>query len=132
MIGKLAARWQQAARRLKRETYALYLALRDPRTPWYARVVAICVVAYAFSPIDLIPDFIPVLGYLDDLVLVPLGVWLALRFIPAAVMEDCRSRADAVLAEGKATGRAGAAVIIAIWLLLAALGVWLAWRAVRR
>jgi uncharacterized membrane protein YkvA (DUF1232 family) len=131
MIGKLAGRWKQAARRLKRETYALYLAVRDPRTPWYARAVAVCVVAYAFSPIDLIPDFIPVLGYLDDLVLVPLGVWLALRLIPGAVIQDCRSRADALIAEGKPVTRAGVAIIIAIWLFLLALAAWLILRASR-
>ena len=83
--------WQQRARQLKRETYALYLAYRDPRVPWYAKVLAVCVVAYAFSPIDLIPDFIPVLGYLDDLVFVPLGISLALRLIPPEVMAECRA-----------------------------------------
>src|SRR5512137_362302 len=79
---------KDAARRLKVETYALYLACRDPRTPWYAKAWAVLVVAYAFSPIDLIPDFVPVLGYLDDLVIIPLGIWLALRMIPPAVMAD--------------------------------------------
>ncbi len=131
MVRELARKWKQAARRLQRETYALYLAFRDPRVPWYARLVAVCVVAYAFSPIDLIPDFIPVLGYVDDLVIVPLGVWLALRLIPSSVMADCRSRADAVLAAGKPVSRAGAAVVIAVWLLLLALAAWLAYRAFR-
>jgi chromate transporter len=83
------------ARALKRETYALYLAVRDPRTPWYARAVAAAVVAYALSPLDLIPDFIPVIGYLDDLILVPLGIALALRLIPEPVMRECRERAAA-------------------------------------
>ena len=78
--------WRERARRLKRDTYALYLALKDPRVPWYARLLAGLVVAYAFSPIDLIPDFIPVLGYLDDLLIVPLGIVLTLRLIPPAVM----------------------------------------------
>jgi len=86
--------WKARARRLTREVYALSFAVRDPRVPWYAKVAAACVVAYALSPIDLIPDFIPVLGYLDDLVLVPLGVWLVLRLIPAAVLSECRARAD--------------------------------------
>ena len=115
--------WRQRARQLKTETYALYLAYRDPRTPWYARICAAVVVGYAFSPIDLIPDFIPVLGYLDDLVLVPLGVWLALKMIPAAVMAESRDKAQAIIANGKPVNRAAAAVIVAVWLLLAALGI---------
>ena len=117
----MIAAWKQRARRLKGETYALYLAYRDPRVPWYAKVLAACVVAYAFSPIDLIPDFIPVLGYLDDLVLVPLGIALALKLIPADVMAECRARAAA--AEGKPTNWIAAAVIVAIWVGVAALAV---------
>lgn len=117
----MIATLRRRAGELKRETHALYLAYRDPRTPWIARIVAGCVVAYAFSPLDLIPDFVPVLGYLDDLVLVPLGVALALRLIPPAVMADCRERAR------EATDRphnwAAAAAIVAIWLGLAALAV---------
>jgi uncharacterized membrane protein YkvA (DUF1232 family) len=85
-------RWRQRARSLRKETYALYLAARDPRVPWYAKLIAVCVVGYAFSPIDLIPDFIPVLGYVDDLVLVPLGIALVLKMIPGEVMADCRER----------------------------------------
>jgi len=85
--------WKGRARRLKGETYALYLAYRDPRTPWYAKVFAALVVGYAFSPIDLIPDPIPVLGYLDDLLLVPLGIALALKMIPLAVLDECREQA---------------------------------------
>ena len=112
---------KQWARRLKHELYALYLAYRDPRVPWYARLFAAGVVAYAFSPIDLIPDFIPVLGYLDDLVLVPLGIWVALKLVPAEVMADCRVRAAEVIREGKPVNRAAAVVIISIWLLLAVL-----------
>jgi uncharacterized membrane protein YkvA (DUF1232 family) len=125
----LLADWKQRARRLKQETYALYLALRDARVPWYARLLAACVVAYAFSPIDLIPDFIPVLGYLDDLLIVPLGVALVLRLIPPAVMEECRARARELMAEGKPVSRTGAAIVIALWLLALALCVWLAVRA---
>ena len=124
--------WKARARCLKAETYALYLAYRDPRVPWTARVVAACVVAYAFSPIDLIPDFIPILGYLDDLVLVPLGIALALKMIPAGVMAECRARARAEMGAGKPINWAAAAVIIAIWLTLAALGVALVWRLVGR
>lgn len=85
---------QQRARALKRETYALYVAYRDPRTPWYARVVVACVMAYALSPIDLIPDFVPILGYLDDVILLPLGIALALRLIPVDVMRESRARAE--------------------------------------
>src|SRR5215207_3761726 len=92
--------WRQRVRRLKTETYALYLAYRDPRVPWYARVVAACVVAYDISPIDLIPDFIPLLGYLDDLILVPLGIALAIRLIPPQVLADCRAQAEATLDHG--------------------------------
>jgi uncharacterized membrane protein YkvA (DUF1232 family) len=115
--------WKQRARQLKAETYALYLAYRDPRTPWYARIFAAVVAGYAFSPIDLIPDFIPVLGYLDDLLLVPFGIWLALKMIPPEVMADSRGRAQEALANGKPVNRAAAVVIVGIWLLLAALGI---------
>ncbi len=111
--------WKQQARRLKTEVYALYLAYRDPRVPWYARLFAACVVGYAFSPIDLIPDVIPVLGYLDDLLLIPLGIALALKMIPPEVMADCRARAAAELREGKPVNWIAAAVIIALWILLA-------------
>jgi len=117
------------ARHLKNEVVALYYAYRDPRTPWYAKVLAALVVAYAFSPIDLIPDFIPVLGYLDDLLLIPLGVALAIRMIPRDVMEECRQNAR----EGvKRTGPGRwimTAVIILVW--VAALGL-IAWVVVRR
>jgi len=85
--------WRERVRSWKREGYALYYAARDPRTPWLVKLVAGAVVAYALSPIDLIPDFIPVIGYLDDLLLLPLGIWLALRLIPRPVMEDARRRA---------------------------------------
>jgi uncharacterized membrane protein YkvA (DUF1232 family) len=123
--------WRRRARQLKTETYAIYLAYRDPRVPWYARLFAACVVGYAFSPIDLIPDFIPILGYLDDLVLVPTGIALALKMIPPAVMKECRERAREVVTEGKPTSRAAALVIVAIWLLLAALAISLMIRIVR-
>lgn len=122
----MIANLRRRADELRRETYALYLAYRDPRTPWLARLVAGCVVAYAFSPLDLIPDFVPVLGYLDDLVLVPLGVALALRLIPPAVMADCRARARA--ATDRPNSWAAAAAIIVIWLGLAALAVVWAWK----
>jgi len=111
--------WKSQARKLKRETYALYLAYRDPRTPWVARLFSALVVAYAFSPIDLIPDPIPVLGYLDDLILIPLGIYLAVKMIPPDVLEECREQSESVMAQGKPVNRAAAVVIVAIWLLLA-------------
>ena len=83
------------ARRLNRDGHAVYLASRDPRVPWYVKALAIAVAAYALSPIDLIPDFIPIVGYLDDLVIVPLGVWLVVSLIPAEIMAECRAKADA-------------------------------------
>jgi len=116
-------RWKVGAHRLKRDVRALYLAYRDPRVPWYARLFAGLVVAYAFSPIDLIPDPIPVIGYLDDLVLVPLGIVLALRMIPAEVMVECRERARREQDEGKPVSWTAAAVIVAIWIAMAGLAV---------
>ncbi len=124
--------WKARARALKREVVALVLAYRDPRTPWYGKVWAGIVVAYAFSPIDLIPDPIPVLGYLDDLVLIPLGVLIALRLIPPQVMLDSRARADEALASGKPVSWVGAAIIAALWLILAGLAVVLTLRVLRR
>ena len=83
---------KQRARHLKAETFALYLAARDPRTPWYAKLLVAGIVAYAVSPVDLIPDFVPVLGYLDDLILIPVGIALAIRLVPDSVLADCRGR----------------------------------------
>lgn len=123
--------WKQKARQLRIETYAIYLAYRDPRVPWYARVFAALVVGYAFSPIDLIPDPIPVLGYLDDLVLVPVGVALALKMIPENVMSECRDKAEVAMAEGKPTNWKAAAVIVATWVILALLAITLILRWVR-
>jgi uncharacterized membrane protein YkvA (DUF1232 family) len=115
----MIVQWKRRARQLQAELVALALAYRDPRTPWRARLVVAAVVAYAFSPIDLIPDPIPVLGYLDDLVLVPLGIALALRLIPPDVMADCRIRAqDARGGETRANWIA-AGMIVAIWILVA-------------
>ncbi len=118
------------ARTLKQETFALALAARDPRVPWYARVFMALVVAYAFSPLDLIPDFVPILGYLDDLVLVPLGLWLALKMVPEPIMAECRARAAEATASGRPTSRVAAIVIVAIWVTLALLAGWLLVRAV--
>ena len=124
--------WKQKATRLQQDTYALYLAYRDPRVPWPARVWAACVVAYALSPIDLIPDFGPVLGYLDDLVLIPLGISLALRMIPPEVMADSRARAQQVIGQGGPQGKVAAAIIVFIWLLSVSLAIFLLARAFRR
>jgi uncharacterized membrane protein YkvA (DUF1232 family) len=117
------------ASRLKSETYAVYLAYRDPRTPWYAKVLAALVVGYAFSPIDLIPDFIPVLGYLDDLLIVPAGLAIAIKLIPQDVLAECRARAEQEGAGRKPVNRGVAVVVVCIWLALLALAVFLVFRA---
>jgi uncharacterized membrane protein YkvA (DUF1232 family) len=104
------------ARRLKLEVRALALAYQDPRTPWYAKAFAGCIVAYALSPIDLIPDFIPVLGYLDDIIIVPLGIVLAIKMIPADVLADCRAKARQSEGPQKPVNWAAAATIIAVWI----------------
>lgn len=120
-MNKFIALWKQRAKQLKVEAYALYLAYRDPRVPWMARAFTACVVAYAFSPIDLIPDFIPILGYLDDLVLIPLGVRIALSMIPANVMAESRAKANEIMGGDKPVNRTAAVIIILIWLLIVAL-----------
>lgn len=119
--------WKVGAQQLKAETYALYLAYKHPRTPWFAKAFAGVVVAYAFSPIDLIPDFIPILGYLDDLFLVPIGMTLALRMIPAAVMVECRTQAQINLRDGHPANWLAGLLIIMVWLILAVLCIiWMA------
>ena len=120
---KLIKRLKRPVESLKVETYALYLAYRDPRTPWYAKLLALGVVAYAVSPIDLIPDFIPVIGVLDDLIIVPLGAALAIRMIPKQVMVECREKSRNAMEPiaSKRTRCLVAATVIAIWCLLAAL-----------
>ena len=107
------------ARKLKQNLFVLYLAYKDNRVPWYAKWVAICVVAYAFSPIDLIPDFIPVLGYLDDIIIVPLGISLALKLIPAYIIEDNREKAEEIRKNGKPKNWFVAVLFILIWISLA-------------
>jgi uncharacterized membrane protein YkvA (DUF1232 family) len=115
----------QRARQLKAETWALALAVRDPRTPWYAKLLVAGIVAYACSPIDLIPDFVPVLGYLDDLVLLPLGIAWALHLIPPAVLVECRVRAQEAIQDGKPVSWVAGAIIVILWLGVAVLGlVW--------
>lgn len=115
-------KWAQRLRALKRESVALYFACRDPRVPWYAKALAALVVAYAFSPIDLIPDFIPILGYLDDLLLVPLGVMAVRAMIPAQVMDECRERARSL--ESRPRNWLAAACIVLLWLALASAAAW--------
>jgi len=111
---------------LKREAVTLWFCTRDPRTPRTAKILALMVVAYAFSPIDLIPDFIPVLGFLDDAILLPIGIWITLKLIPRAVIESSRIQAEQWLAEkhGKPRNWFGAAVIIALWIVT----IWFTWR----
>ncbi len=117
--------WRRATQALKRETGALVLAYRDPRTPWFARIAVVCVVGYAFSPIDLIPDVIPILGLIDDFVLVPIGIWLALRLIPPEVMSDARQRIRSGESAGYEHPRLAAAVIIGLWIASVLLLAWL-------
>ena len=128
MMGSIWQVWKEKARALKRETYAVYLACRDPRVPWYGRVLAACVVGYAFSPIDLIPDPVPILGYLDDLILIPLGIAMVLKAIPPEVMAECREKAAVAMAGGKPRNWIAAGIIVVIWILLAAAAVALTYR----
>src|SRR5690348_14659665 len=123
-----AASLRKWARGLRQQTLVVYHAARDPRTPWYVRALAFAVAAYALSPIDLIPDFIPVLGYLDDLILVPLGIALAIRLIPAGLLDEHRRQAAARIAE-RPSSRAGALAIVLIWLALT--GGCIAWLILR-
>ena len=115
------------AKALKRDVVALWIASRDPRVPWSAKAVAAAIAAYALSPIDLIPDVVPVLGLLDDLLIVPLGIWLAVRLIPPPLMAEFRVAALAQAA--RPVSAAGAAVVIAAWIVAAGLTGWLLWRA---
>ena len=107
---------------MKRDVVALYLAARDPRVPWYAKALALAVAAYALSPIDLIPDFIPVLGYLDDIVIVPLGIALVRRLIPTSLLDEHRAAAD--LLTQRPTSKIAAGVIVFVWLAAAAFAIW--------
>ena len=122
------ARVKAWAARLKTDVIALSIAACDPRTPLAAKFLAASVAAYVFSPVDLIPDFVPVLGYLDDLLIVPLGIWLAVRLIPPALMAEFRERARS---SARPSGRAGAVAVVAIWIAGAALAGWMIWRMTR-
>ena len=123
MFGQSLGYLRERARRIKREQHAVYLALKDPRVPWYAKALAAVVLAFLFSPIDLIPDFIPVIGYLDDLIVVPAGLLLVIRLIRPEVMGEHRQAARAAALERKPNWIA-VAVIVGLWLLLLALVVW--------
>jgi len=127
-MGKSASFIEKAkawARNIKRDVIALWLAARDPRVPWYAKACAAFFAAYALSPIDLIPDFIPILGYVDDLLILPLGILLAVALIPPPVMADLRMQAASIAM--RPTNRRAAAIIVFVWLAVAALAGWLVW-----
>lgn len=121
----IISRLKQWARSIKRDVIALWIAARDPRVPWYAKAVAGLVAAYALSPIDLIPDFIPIIGYLDDLLIVPAGIILAVKLTPADLMDEFRRLAT--LREGRPISKAGAGAVILIWIATAALFAWWFW-----
>ncbi|MGG1516991.1 YkvA family protein [Paenibacillus oryzisoli] len=121
-VAKALEKVKNKAREIKRNVFVLFLAYKDPRVPWYAKLVTALVVAYAFSPIDLIPDFIPVLGYLDDLIIIPLGITLALRLIPQPIIEECRHKAEEIRKNGKPKNWVTGAFFILIWIVLA---IWL-------
>lgn len=119
----MLSRMKLWARRLTRDGHAIYLASRDPRVPWYVKVLAIAVAVYALSPIDLIPDFIPILGYLDDLIILPFGIWLVVSLIPDEIMAECRVRASD--AAQRPTSRAGMVAIVLLWVVGACMLGWL-------
>ena len=120
--------WKRRARQLSAQTYALYLAYRHPRTPWYAKIFAALIVGYVFSPVDPIPDFIPGVGLLDEMVVIPIGVLIAAKMIPRQVMEECQEKARAVTEGDKPINRLAAVIVVAVWLLCAALAIFLATR----
>lgn len=121
----VTSRLRQWARQVKRDGITLWFAVKDPRTPWYAKTLAAFVVAYALSPIDLIPDFVPVLGYVDDVLLLPGLIWLTIKLLPKEVLIDSRSRAEALMAadRGRPTSKVGAAFVLLLWILAS----WLVW-----
>ncbi len=123
--------WQEKAEALETRVYALYLAYRHPRTPWYAKALALAVVAYALSPIDLIPDFIPLLGYLDDLLIVPAGVLLVIKLVPPQVMDECQRRAAEMHEKGAPQFRWMGLVVVLLWLAALAFVVVLVVRFIR-
>jgi uncharacterized membrane protein YkvA (DUF1232 family) len=123
---QIIEKWKQSVRNLKQELHAYYLACRDPRTPWYAKALGVCVIGYALSPIDLIPDPIPILGYLDDLVLLPLGIAAVRKLIPPVILAECRIKAREVSSRPKRKNWIAPGIMIAIWILVVGLGfIWL-------
>jgi len=122
----LIDRLKSWARHLKRDAHAVYLVARDPRTPWYVKALALFIAGYALSPIDLIPDFIPVLGYLDDLIIVPLGLLLVIRLVPPEIMAEHRAAAD--LSANRPTSRVAVVVICSLWLIALVLMAWATYR----
>jgi len=106
------------AKSLKRQIFILYFACKDERVPWHAKVFTACVVAYAFSPIDIIPDFIPILGYLDDVILVPIGIMIALKMIPKSVLTDCEVKAEEMMKKGKPKNWIVGSLIVMIWVFI--------------
>ena len=125
MAAARSAKLVDWARAVKRDAHAIYLAARDPRTPWYAKALALCIAAYAFSPIDLIPDFVPILGYLDEVVILPLGILAVVRLIPPEIMAE--NRAAAALCAEKPISRVAAVSIVLLWAASIALVGWLAY-----
>ena len=121
----MIARAKHWARGVKRDVVAVWIAARDPRTPWYVKAMAAAVAAYALSPIDLIPDFIPVIGYLDDLLLLPIGILIVVRLMPADLMKEFRQ--EALLIQNRPVSRVGVAVIVSVWLFSGGLLLWLFW-----
>ena len=120
-------KWKDRVKKLENEVYVLYLALKDPRTPWYAKALAGIVIAYALSPVDLIPDFIPVLGYIDDLILIPAGIYLTFRLIPDHILEEHRQKVKTTPIDSR-TKWIAAVIVILVWLLVLYLiikAVWL-------
>ena len=136
MVESKGRSWRESLKQrideLRSDTLALYLAARHPQTPWYAKIVVAAIVAYALSPIDLIPDFVPIVGYVDDLLLIPLGIAFAVKLIPASVLRECRARASERLADGAPKSRCAAAVIVAIWVVATVLGAMWAYTALGR
>ncbi len=124
--------WKAKSKHLKTEIVALYLASKDPRTPWYAKALAILVIGYALSPIDLIPDFIPVIGYLDDLIIIPLGISLLIKIIPRDILEECRAKAKSDLSNRKPRNWVAAVIIVLVWLLAIYVVVSVIWPLITR
>ncbi len=125
-MGELMEKIKSWAKKLKRQIFILYFAYKDERVPWYAKLFSAGVVAYTFSPIDLIPDFIPILGYLDEVILVPIGIMFAMKMIPKAVLADCEVKAEELMKNGKPKNWVAGSLIILLWMFLF---IWIAIKA---